>query len=303
MYTEYENHSEDIIVLQYGGRRHYEDWVIRLPGRVFIYYHNVTPAQFFERIDFPWVEALYRGRDALSELAHLGGLADSEYNRQELLRAGFADVWVLPLIVDFTTPEAVMTPEAQDVIASFGAADTVNWLHVGRVVPNKRIEDVIRAFFVYHTRINPNSHLYVVGSDTGVEAYSLPLRQWVERLGISHAVTFTGYVTDAQLAGFYSIADVYVCMSEHEGFCIPLLEAMINHIPVIAFRSTGVRYTMGDAGVLVYDKDPRLVAHVVHLLCSDSRYRKGIIEGQLVQAEAWHPDRALQALYAWIETL
>ena len=108
MYVEYEARSDDVIVLQYGGRRHYEDWVIHLPGRVFIYYHNVTPAHFYERIDFPWVEALYRGRDALSELAHLGGLADSEYNKRELLRAGFADVRVLPLIVDFAFTEAAV---------------------------------------------------------------------------------------------------------------------------------------------------------------------------------------------------
>ncbi len=305
LYTEYEPRPNDVIVLNYGGYRHYEEWVTRLPGRVYLYYHNVTPARFIERIEFPWKAALYLGRDSLSDLAHLGGLAASEYNRRELVRAGFRDVHVIPYILDFDAfSRAADTPAAAEIVMKYQQPGVVNWLHVGRIAPNKRIEDIIRAFYVYHTRINAGSHLFLVGSDKTLEPYSQPIRRWVDKLGIPHAVTFTGQVSDRnQVAGFYKLADLYVCMSEHEGFCIPLLEAMVHRVPIIAFRSTGVTYTMGDAGVLVDDKDPHMIAHVAHLLCDNVAYREEIIAGQLVQAEEWHPNRALQALYAWIETL
>jgi glycosyltransferase involved in cell wall biosynthesis len=304
LYQEYQPRPNDVIMLNYGGRRHYEDWVVRQPGRVFVYYHNVTPARFFERIEFPWVEALYRGRDALSDLAHLGGLAGSEYNQREMERAGFRDVRVIPYILDLDAfVQAATQPEALALVERHSQPDRVNWLHVGRLAPNKRIEDIVRAFYYYHAQIRRNSHLFIVGSDTGLEAYSHPLRQWVERLGLADAVTFVGYVSDAEVAGFFKLASVYVCMSEHEGFCIPLLEAMVHRVPIIAYRSTAVEYTLGSAGVMVDDKDPRLVAQIAHLLCDNPAYRQQVIADQLAQAQVWHPSKALKAFEDWIKTL
>lgn len=303
-YTDYVPRPGDVIVLQYGARRHYEDWVVRQPGRIYIYSHNVTPPHFFERIAFPWVEGLYRGRDTMVELSRLGGLTVSEYNRIEMLRAGFRDVHILPLIIDFEAlEEAVHTREAQDILAKYHLDGVVNWLHVGRLAPSKCIEDIIRAFYVYNRHITPCSRLFLVGSDKDMDGYTQPLRQWVYRLGLHQAVIFTGRVSDAALAGFYKLADVYVCMSEHEGFCIPLVEAMVHRIPVIAYRAAGVPYTMGNAGVLMGDKDPALVAQVAHLLCTKTSYREQIIAGQLEQAQKWHPDRARQAMVAWLHTL
>ncbi|MCX7682699.1 MAG: glycosyltransferase [Anaerolineae bacterium] len=125
----------------------------------------------------------------------------------------------------------------------------------------------------------------------------------MHRLGLHSAVILTGRVSDAALAGFYALADVYVCMSEHEGFCIPLVEAMVHRIPIIAYRAAGIPYTMGSAGVLLDDKDPALVAQVAHLLCTDTSYRKQIIAGQLEQAQKWHPDLARQAMSTWLRAL
>jgi glycosyltransferase involved in cell wall biosynthesis len=304
LYDEYTPRSGDVIVLHYGGRRHYEDWVVRQPGRVYVYSHNVTPPHFFERIGFPWVEALYRGRDTLAGLSHLGGLAVSRYNQIEMLRAGFRDVRIIPLIIDFDAlQEATHTPEALEIVERYHADGVVNWLHVGRLVPSKRIEDIIRAFYIYHRHINPNSRLFLVGSGRDMEAYTQPLCEWVNRLGLQQAVIFTGRVSDEALAGFYKLASLYVCMSEHEGFCVPLVEAMVHQIPVIAYRAAGIPYTMGDAGVLVEDKDPVLVAQIAHILCTDRTYREQIIAGQLARAQVWHPDRAREAFAAWLHTL
>ncbi len=301
LYTDYRSRPGDVIILHYGGRRHYEDWVARLPGRVFIYSHNVTPPHFYERIGFPWGEALYRGRDTLAALAHLGGLAVSEYNRRDMLRAGFREVTVLPLILDFDTLLAAShTAEAQAIVAQYRQVGTMNWLHVGRLAPNKRIEDIVRAFYVYHTTLNPNSRLFLVGSDKDMEGYTQPLRRWVEALGIASAVIFTGRVSDAELGGYYALADLYVCLSAHEGFCIPLVEAMLHRVPVIALRGTAVTETMGPAGILVDTPDPRLIAQIAYLLYDDSRYREAIIAGQLTQAQVWRPECALEAFWKWI---
>jgi glycosyltransferase involved in cell wall biosynthesis len=179
-----------------------------------------------------------------------------------------------------------------------------NWLHVGRIVPNKRIEDIVRAFFIYHTRIDPQSRLFLAGSVNGTESYSQPLRRWVADLGLQDAVTFTGFVdSQEQLAGYYRLADLYVCMSEHEGFCVPLLESMIHRVPIIAYNSTGVTDTMGDAGILLKDKDPGIVAQAAALIRGNRDLRERLISGQLAQAERWSPDRAVNALYQWLESL
>ncbi len=305
LFAEYESHEDDVIMVHYGGRGSGEDFALNLPGRVFLYYHNITPAKFFERIGVSWSEGLRWGRDSLPGLTRLGGLAATEYNKREMIRAGFRDVHVLPYFLDFEEfTRAADTPAAREVVENYQIPGVVHWLHVGRIVPNKRTEDIVRAFYIYHTRINSKSNLIFVGSDVGFEAYSHPLREWIKHLGIAQAVIFTGQINDRnQVAGFFKLADLYMCMSEHEGFCIPLLEAMVHSVPIIACRSTGVTYTMGGAGVVVDDKDPRLLAHGAHLLCSRADYREGIIRGQLAQAQVWHPDRALQALHAWLDTL
>lgn len=304
LYTDYRSRPDDVIVLHYGGRRHYEDWVARLPGRVFIYYQNVTPPHFFERIGFPWIEALYRGRDTLAGLAHLGGLTASEYNRRDMLRAGFRDVTLLPLLLDFDALLAApRTSEAQAIVAQYRQPGVANWLHVGRVAPNKRIEDIVRAFYVYHTAINCNSRLFLVGSDKDMEAYTHPLRRWIETLGITSVVCFTGRVSDAELGGYYALADLYVCLSAHEGFCIPLVEAMLHRVPVIALRGTAITDTMGPAGVLVDTPEPRLVAQIAHLLYDNPAYREAILAGQAAQAQVWRPERAVAAFSAWLQSL
>ncbi|MBN1875288.1 MAG: glycosyltransferase [Anaerolineae bacterium] len=305
LYSEYKAHPDNVILLNYGGRAGFEDKVLQLPGRVFVYYHNVTPPHFFARINMPWTGALARGRDSLPELAHFGGVAATEYNRQEMLRAGFRNVHVLPYFLDFERfTQAANTPAAREIIAQYRQPDITYWLHVGRIVPNKRIEDIVRAFYVYHEYFNANSNLLLVGSAEGFDAYYHPLQEWIANLGLTQAVKFIGQVNDRnQVAGFYKLADLYMCMSEHEGFCIPLLEAMVHEVPVIAFRSTGVTYTMGNAGVMVDDKTPTVLAAAAHLLCSNAAYRGKIIEEQLTQTRVWHPDKALEALYAWLETL
>lgn len=301
---DYQAQANDVRILHYGARGTTEDWIVRFPGQTFIYYHNVTPARFFARVGFPWLDKLRRARESLPELAHLGALTVSEYNKQELLGVGFQNVQIIPLMIDFEGfSQAIEKPISTQIARKHQSDGVVHWLHVGRIVPNKRIEDIIRAFYVYHTELNANSHLFLVGSNSESDIYSQSLATWVEQLELLQAITFTGKVSQEELFDFYKLADLYVCMSEHEGFCVPLVEAMLCQIPIIAFRSSAVTDTMGAAGVVIDEKDPVQIAKIADLVLNKRTYRQRLIESQLAQAQLWHPDNALQALQKWLVTL
>jgi L-malate glycosyltransferase len=155
----------------------------------------------------------------------------------------------------------------------------VNILFVGRVIPNKRIEDLIRFFHAYKTRFNPRSRLIVVGSYGGFEKYLAMLHGLVARLG-TRDVHLAGHVSNEELAAYYQVADLFLCASEHEGFCVPLIEAFHARLPVVAYAATAVPATMDGAGVLFDDRDPVHVAAIVDAVVSDGDLYARILEGQ-----------------------
>ncbi len=137
-----------------------------------------------------------------------------------------------------------------------------NILFVGRIIPNKRIEDVIRYFHAYQRHFNPRSRLLLVGSYGGFEKYLAILHQLCARLGVTN-VHFTGHVTDAELTAYYEVADLFLCASAHEGFCVPIVESFYKQIPVVAYAATAVPATMDGAGVLYSTEEPLEVAALV----------------------------------------
>jgi len=171
-------------------------------------------------------------------------------------------------------------------------------LHVGRFAPNKRIEDLVRAFHVYR-RINPKSRLLLVGTDAGLENYSAAVRALAERLGTPD-VHFLGHIDFRQLCACYRLADLYVAMSEHEGFCVPLLEAMHFGVPIVAFAAGAVPETLGGAGLLFREKRFEEVAELMHLAVSDPALRAGLVAAGRGRLEHFAPraiERELRALF------
>ncbi len=152
----------------------------------------------------------------------------------------------------------------------------MNFLHVGRLVPNKRIEDLLKVFYFYRRRINPDSRLFLVGIDTDMEIYSVALRQLIHDLGLS-GIALAGRATQGELVTYYRLAHVYLCMSEHEGFCVPLLEAMHFGVPIIAYAAGAVPETLGGAGALVLRKDFPEIAELAGLVCEPGRVRESLI--------------------------
>lgn len=258
-------------------------------GRRLLIYHNITPPHFFRRWDAGQALLCEAGRRALHTLRDCDlALGDSEFNRQELIEAGFSPeaTGVLPIFL----PKLPDAPRARA-----GDSGTVNWLTVGRVVPNKAIEDVIRIFYVYHRFINAHSRLDIVGSRY-LPTYDAQLDRLVAGLGLAECVVFVGRVSDAELAAYYRAADLYVSASFHEGFCVPLIECMHFGVPILARKAAATPETLGDAGVLFTDLGYDRVAEMAHLLTTDRGLRQRVIQKQKERLQALGPDRVEAAL-------
>jgi glycosyltransferase involved in cell wall biosynthesis len=247
------------------------------PDRLVCIYHNITPADFFLGFHPHLAGLCYHGRRELQAFAPRAelGLGDSEFNRRELEAAGFRRTEVLPIVLDF---EAYRRPPSP-VIRRIYDDGRVNILFVGRIIPNKRIDDLIRTFAVYQRYLEPRSRLLLVGDHRGHERYYDRLQEMVRSLRLDEVV-FTGHVDDDELLACYSVADVFLCLSEHEGFCVPLLEAMTFGIPVLAYDAGAVAETLRGGGVLLKDKRPEAVAELVQAVRTDPALRRAVLATQ-----------------------
>ncbi|MBM3781529.1 MAG: glycosyltransferase family 4 protein [Acidobacteria bacterium] len=248
-----------------------------LPDRMALIYHNITPPEYFIDVHPPLVELCYLGRRELGLYARRCdlGLGDSDYNRQELEALGFPRTDVLPVVPDFSHLDS-----APDVMQASSFDDGwVNVMFVGRVIPNKKIEDVIRFFHAYKTYFNPRSRLLLVGAHSGFERYLSMLLSMTASLGVCD-VHFLGHVSNAELVAYYELADVFLCASEHEGFCVPLVESFHMGVPVLAYAATAIPSTMDGAGVLYTDKDPMRVAALIDQIASNDALASRIVDAQ-----------------------
>ena len=246
------------------------------PDRKIMRYHNITPSKFFAGVSEEVYYITKKGRRELAQLAPVVELAlpVSDYNAQELCDAAYARVETVPLVIDYDAFDAAPDPS---VLRRYDDGWT-NLLFVGRLSPNKKQEDVIRMFY-YYKRIEPRSRLFLVGSARQVPRYKQLLDELVERFGLSDVV-ITGGVSHAALVAYYKRASAFICMSEHEGFCAPLIEAIRCNLPVVAYDSSAVGETLDGAGVLVHEKRHEAVAELVHSVLRDEALRSQLVEKQ-----------------------
>jgi glycosyltransferase involved in cell wall biosynthesis len=268
---------EDVLIHHFSIGSRASRTAYALPGRMALVYHNITPPEYFLGVHKDLVKLCFRGRRELTAYTSRCELAlgDSEYNRQELEALGFANTGVLPVVPDFSHLD--LEPNTM----TSGPFDDgwTNIMFVGRVIPNKKFEDVIRAFHVYRTRHNPRSRLLLVGSYGGFEKYLTMLHALVARLGTPD-VHFLGHVSNEELTALYEIADLFLCASEHEGFCVPLIESFYKGVPVLAFAATAVPATMDGGGVLYHTKDPFEVARLMAAILDDGDLEEAIVASQ-----------------------
>jgi glycosyltransferase involved in cell wall biosynthesis len=248
-------------------------------GPLLVYYHNITEAAFFDRWSPAAAEHMRLARRQLRQLAWRCDLAiaASGFNRAELVREGFRRTEVVPVLVDFARYDAPPHRRTLAGLRRTTADGGARWLFVGRITPNKCQHDVIGAFAAYRRLFDPEARLWLVGGGSSM-AYWRSLEVLLAELDLAHAVRLTGTVPFDRLLAHYRAADVFVCASEHEGFCVPVLEAMHIGVPVVAFSSTAVPETVGDGGLLLADKDPVTVAAAVHRVLTDGALRASLTE-------------------------
>jgi glycosyltransferase involved in cell wall biosynthesis len=274
-----------------------------LDGARILQYHNITPASFFA----PYAPGLFRlaalGRQELASLrGHVDlALGDSEFNRLELERLGFERTGVLPIAVDTERITGAPRRPALDKILGDGL---MNILFVGRVVPNKRIEDHIRLAEVYKRYVDSYYRFIFVGRTDAVPAYFAQIRALISEFRmLPDRFWFTGPVPDEDLGTFYRWADAYVSLSEHEGFCVPLVEAMAADVPILAYAAGAVPETLGGAGLLFAPKDLEIAAEMLGMLVYDRPVRQRVLAGQRRRLEDFAPARLEARLLETLSTL
>jgi len=262
-----------------------------LDGARVLQYHNITPAAFFAPYDAGLFRLAAIGRQELRSLVgHVDlALGDSEFNRQELEQLGFASTGVMPIAVN---TERITSAPRRPALETILGDGLINILFVGRIVPNKRIEDHIRLAEMYKRYVDSYYRFIFVGRYDGLPTYYAQIRGLISEFRmLPDRFWFTGPVPDEDLAAFYRWADVYVSLSEHEGFCVPLIEAMAADVPVLAYEAGAVPETLGGAGVLFAPKDLELAAEMLGMLVYDRPVRDRVIEGQRRRLADFAPAR------------
>jgi len=252
------------------------------PARKLLDYHNITPAPLVERWLPPLAAESRLGREQLRELAPLVevALADSPFNRSELDEVGYRRTVVSPILVESGNFTADPDPE---LLGRLRGRHATTWLFVGQVAPHKAQHDIVRAFACYRQVYDPSARLCIVGREMG-SAYRDAVGRFVAAIGLGDSVELPGSVSEASLAAYYEAADVFVCLSEHEGFCAPIIEAMARALPVVAYAAAAVPGTVGDGGVLLASKEPELVAAAVHEIVADQLERARLVAAGRAQA-------------------
>jgi glycosyltransferase involved in cell wall biosynthesis len=267
--------ADDVLVYQFSTSSMLADFLLGRPEELVIDYHNITRPELYE----PWEpDTARRSADALDQLSRLApraalGLADSSFNEADLVAAGCPRTAVVPVLVDVDRVAARPDPRVADRLRSAKADGGADWLFVGRVVPSKAQHELVKALWAYRRLYDPAARLHLVGSMPS-NRYLRALRAFVDDLGLRQAVHLTGEVTESALAAHFEAADVYVSLSVHEGFGVPLLESMRAGVPVVARRTGAVPATVADAGLVLDRTEPSYVAGAVHRVLTDAGLRR-----------------------------
>ena len=241
---------------------------LRSKARLALCYHNITPGALLRDFNPALADLCDRGRDGLAVFRGQTDalIADSTFNAADLRNAGLGEATVVPLLLDLPPEVERREPNREPLV-----------LTVGRIVPNKRLEDVIKSFALYQRHRAPGASLVVIGSDRGFESYRYALDLLIGRLG-ARRVFFTGPVSSEPRDTWYRHADVYVSLSVHEGFCAPLIEALASGTPVVARSAGAVPETLGEAGLTLDGADAPLVAEALHELASSRSTRRAVLD-------------------------
>ncbi len=297
-FSRYRSHSGDVAIFHYSIGSELSDYMLQLKTPMMMIYHNVTPAEYLEGVSHEMARLVRKGQKELPAFTKKAkiALADSEFNRLDLVTAGYPRTGVLPLALNESKYAVQPNPSLLERFS-----DTTNLLFVGRVAPNKRLEEVLKVFYYYH-HIRPDSRLFFVGQAWGPASQYLEwLHSMTESLGLAEDVHFTGHVEFRDMVSYYRLAHLFLCMSDHEGFGKPLIESMHFGVPIVAYASTAIPYTLGDAGVLVHVRDYPLLAELIDVILTDEGLRNTIVATQQRRFEAFREKTVLDQFHTHLK--
>jgi len=273
-------------------------WFKHLNCKKILIYHNITPSEYLEKYNTDAAELTRSGRQSLRDLAGSVDLciADSHYNAAELIDYGYENVHVIPIIMSF---KDYFAPPDYETVKTLDDGKT-NIIFVGRIAPNKRQEDVIATFYEYHRYFNANSRLILAGSDSGMEKYSDQLKKYIDILDIKNDVIFSGHVNFSKILAYYLTADAFICMSEHEGFCVPLVESMLFELPIFARNCGAVQDTLDEAGFLFDDRNFHRIASAIDYVMTHPQHRNMMLQLQRNQLKKYDKDTVEKAFLSCI---
>ncbi|MBE7413046.1 MAG: glycosyltransferase family 4 protein [Leptospiraceae bacterium] len=288
----YSEKKSDLIIYHHSIHSNVLDFVLKANAPKILIYHNVTPYQFFQSYDLKLTHYLKKGREELSEIREkfLIHFSDSKYNCDELSSLGFENVIELPIVIDFSKFSAK--------VVSKKTSEKKKIIFVGRLAPNKKQDDLIRFAKIYKDSFNRDFQLWILGNSSHeLKSYKEELELMIRFYDLKENVFLSNFISDEKLIEHYSTADLFLSLSEHEGFCVPLIESMFFSVPILAYSSSAVPDTLGDSGILFNKKDFLKVSVLADRLLFDRKLKEQVIEKErerLKYFQMIRPEKILQ---------
>ncbi len=302
MFGDYCLDGGSIKILHFAVASQLTDFFLGVKGKKVMIYHNVTPARFFVGFSDELTRFTGAGREHLRRLHDCFDLSlgDSTYNADELRGLGFERVSVFPLLVNLDDYGRKYSLSYLNLLRN----ERKNILFAGRIMPNKKIEDLVKAVFFYKKFISPNVRLIVAGNTNSLPRYFFAVQDLVARFYLTaEDVLFTGHLPEDEFLALYRLADVFLSMSEHEGFCLPLLESCFFRVPALAYDAGAVAETLGGAGMLFRDKDPALVAGLLEQVLEAELLRRQLQESAAARIASYRLQADPKTLLAKLQQL
>ena len=293
--------SPDVTILHFALASSLTEAFVETKGKKILIYHNITPSSFFVGYDDELVRIAEAGIKELATLPEFVDLAlgDSEFNREQLQSLGFKRTGVLPILMDF---DGFLNGPAGCVMENMLNDGRANFLFVGRVYPNKKFEDLAKLAYFYKKFISEDFRFILVGKAGRMERYQQSVQALADRWGLGPSeFLFVGHLSWEDLLACYRFSDVFISMSEHEGFGVPLVESMLTGLPIMAFAKTAVPDTLGDAGILFREKEYGMLAEMAYLLTFDENLRQAVVKSGSERVKQFHPNRVEAELLRYVE--
>ena len=292
--------QKDIVIYHLSTGSEWNLKFLELKCRKIVRYHNITPPDYFSGYSDVSYNLCKRGYEEAITVAkntsHL--LADSGYNRDEFVKMGYkGDSCVAPILIPF---QDYKKKSSAKVWLRYENKKGNNVVFVGRLAPNKRQERILEIFRYYKEFYDPYARLFLVGSGDGMGVYEEQLKQYASALKVSDVI-FTGHVKFDEILAYYQLADTFVCMSDHEGFCIPIVEAMCFDVPVVALDTSAIKETLGGSGFLIQEYKPLEIAGLINRINTDTELREKVLVNQRERLADFSENRTLVKILNYIK--